>query len=343
MEPLVSVIIPVYNVRPYLREALDSVLQQTYSHLEILIIDDGSTDGSGSVCDEYRSDPRVRVIHQENRGLSGARNTGLNNMNGQVVSFLDPDDAFLPKTIETALEAMRRYGADMVILGYARYCTVGRLDEARIISSMGYEKEEALASRDAAQALIEGRINNSVCNKLYAREIWNTLRFPEGKVYEDICVSYQAIHNAKKILTVPGYWALYRQRKGSITQTKTSKNMRDMLDSYAQIEGFVQKNIPTDFCERQLTLLQERHLRGAIAQYSRPTKAERFNAGDLRQEILNKGKKIGITAMSGRTKILYSMFRFCPWLLPIILPVYRCIRIAFRGTNRTIKAQVEKR
>ena len=104
MEPLVSVIIPVYNVAPYLREALDSVIHQTYHSLQILIIDDGSTDGSASICDEYLSDPRVIVIHQDNRGLSNARNVGLDLMTGEYTAFLDSDDAYHPTFIENLVD-----------------------------------------------------------------------------------------------------------------------------------------------------------------------------------------------------------------------------------------------
>ena len=118
MGPLVSVIVPVYNVLPYLREALDSVINQTYKNLEILIVDDGSTDGSGEVCDEYLSDPRVIVIHQENKGLSGARNTGLDRMTGEYVAFIDSDDAFKPEMIERMLETITRNKAEMSICGY---------------------------------------------------------------------------------------------------------------------------------------------------------------------------------------------------------------------------------
>ncbi len=95
MDPLVSVIVPVYNVLPYLQEALDSLIGQTYRELEIILIDDGSTDGSGDVCDEYAErDQRINVIHQENKGLSAARNVGLDEANGDYIAFLDPDDAF---------------------------------------------------------------------------------------------------------------------------------------------------------------------------------------------------------------------------------------------------------
>lgn len=114
MEPLVSVIIPVYNVRPYLREALDSVINQTYQNLEIIIVDDGSRDGSETICDEYKADSRVKVIHQRNRGLSSARNTGMDNVTGEIIAFLDPDDVIHPDMINTLVTIMQEQEADIV-------------------------------------------------------------------------------------------------------------------------------------------------------------------------------------------------------------------------------------
>ena len=113
---LISIIIPVFNVRPYLETALESVIRQTYSHLEIIVIDDGSADGSGVICDEFaKRDERIKVIHQENRGLSSARNTGIDMMSGDAVAFLDPDDSYHPDYIKAMAEAMERENADIVV------------------------------------------------------------------------------------------------------------------------------------------------------------------------------------------------------------------------------------
>ena len=136
MEPLVSVIIPVYNVRPYLREALESVLGQTYRNLEILIINDGSNDGSEAVCDEYeKKDPRITVVHQENKGLSTARNVGLNRRTGDYVAFLDPDDAFHPDMIWILMGALRRNGAKIAVCGIISSRTEGKGGSTRTVHS----------------------------------------------------------------------------------------------------------------------------------------------------------------------------------------------------------------
>lgn len=149
VEPLISIIVPVYNVLPYLWEALDSAVHQTWKNLEILIIDDGSTDGSGEVCDEYLSDPRVKVIHQENKGLSGARNTGLDLMTGEYVAFLDPDDAYYPEMIERLFRALAASCADLAVCGYDVFVTEGSLKEARRIARYVYKDKTQLTGNKA--------------------------------------------------------------------------------------------------------------------------------------------------------------------------------------------------
>ena len=125
--PLVSVIIPVYNVAPFLNEALDSVIHQTYTNLEILIIDDGSTDESGEICDKYKRDQRVQVIHQENRGLSAARNIGLDMMTGDIVAFLDSDDKYNKDYISRLLISMEQHGSDITICKFSNHKTLDKL------------------------------------------------------------------------------------------------------------------------------------------------------------------------------------------------------------------------
>ncbi len=128
MEALVSVIIPVYNVRLYLREALDSVLAQTYRNLEILVVDDGSDDRSEAICDEYaEKDARIAVIHQKNKGLSGARNTGLDIVRGDFIAFLDSDDAYCPNMLRMMVDVAQQSGTDLVECNFGIYHTKHRI------------------------------------------------------------------------------------------------------------------------------------------------------------------------------------------------------------------------
>lgn len=124
MIAFVSVIVPVFNVKSFLPEALDSLLAQTYQKLEIILVDDGSNDGSEKICDAFaKNDGRIRVIHKQNEGVSAARNTGLSVMHGEVVAFLDSDDAFHPEFVRTMLTAMQTEDADMAICKYSLYKT----------------------------------------------------------------------------------------------------------------------------------------------------------------------------------------------------------------------------
>ena len=195
MEPLVSVIIPVYNVLPYLREALDSVINQTYKNLEILIVDDGSTDGSGEVCDEYLSDPRVIVIHQKNKGLSGARNTGLDRMTGEYVAFLDSDDAFMPEMVENMLDVMIHNEAEIGMCSYSNCLAELNILSPKIdkVRNPINDRELILSSSESLNLFLSDQTRWSVWDKLYKRSIWNLMRFPEGENFEDMRVMCQVL------------------------------------------------------------------------------------------------------------------------------------------------------
>lgn len=130
---MISVIVPVYNVEPYLEEAIESVIHQTYTDLEIILVDDGSTDDSGKICDRYqKKDSRIKVVHQENRGLSAARNAGLDICKGEMIAFLDSDDAFCTDMLQKMSDAMLESGADIVECNYAEYKGVHSMNPQKI-------------------------------------------------------------------------------------------------------------------------------------------------------------------------------------------------------------------
>lgn len=311
--PLVSVIIPVFNVAPYLREALDSVVQQTWPHLEIIIVDDGSTDGSGKICDEYRADARVQVIHQENRGLSAARNAGLDRAVGEYIAFLDSDDAWRPDFIRKLMGAMEN--ADIAICQYEvhrlKLDTRGQIHPA---AQKGfYSRKEAL------RALVEGTINVSVWNKLYRKELWTEIRFPEGHNYEDIDTTYRVFDLCSRIcfLDVPLY--LHRKRPGSITRTGSRKNMEDRDLACRHLEAFVETHIPEVFDEKHLKKARQSRLIGMLMFYAKGyVDAE---------EIRAAWKKADPKSNSFRMRTACRIIRFCPWLMKVLYPIYRPFRI----------------
>lgn len=208
----ISVIIPVYNVAPYLTRCLDSVVGQTYQNLEIILVDDGSTDGSGAICDGCASrDSRITVIHQKNQGLSAARNAGLERMAGELVGFVDSDDWIEPDFYELLERKMEDTQADIVTTGY--YYTY-RDKEIRCrmpAGSVTYLGQEGL------RALSRGELYHVVWNKLYRRELFAGLPFAEGRTYEDVLISYRLLLRAKRVESQEAYGYHQTMRQSSIS------------------------------------------------------------------------------------------------------------------------------
>lgn len=215
---MISVIVPVYNVEPYLRKCLESVLNQTYRDLEILIIDDGSTDNSGQICDEYKKDERVRVLHTENRGLSAARNLGLDEANGDWIGFVDSDDWIEPDMYEVLLRKAEETGADVVECGcYTDYATTS--DEHPAIQRM-------VSNIEAVEALIKNEVRTQVWNKIWRSHLFTDIRFPEGHSFEDVATTYKLVGDAT-VTGVPENSYHWMQRKSSISQSHDQQNLID--------------------------------------------------------------------------------------------------------------------
>ena len=220
---MISVIVPVYNVEPYLRKCLDSVINQTYKDMEILIVDDGSTDGSDDICDEYKTDKRVRVFHTENRGLSCARNVGLDNAKGDWIGFVDSDDWIEPEMYELLIKGAEETGADIVECGiFTEYKT--RTIQYPAIQTTVCETE-------AIEALIGSKIKNQVWNKIWKAECFADIRFPEGHNSEDISTVYKIVQKAS-VTGIKGEYYHWRQRASSITHRYNQKNLEDGWIAY---------------------------------------------------------------------------------------------------------------
>ena len=332
-EPLVSVIIPVYNVLPYLREALDSVMNQTYANLEIIIVDDGSTDGSGAVCDEYRCDPRVTVIHQENRGLSGARNTGLSLITGEYVAFLDSDDAFHSDTIERFLNTITRENADMATCGYEVIETEGVLAGAKRRNCFIPKRDTVLTSREALAAMLEGEYTIAVWNKLYKKKVWEQICFPEGCIYEDKLVAPRIVEQCGRIAVISQALIYYRKRSGSITQTYTAENVMSRIDALNKYWDYLGTIMPSHPSEGT-NLCHENEIRSMILGWAelKKQKAPAETTEYLRKEILaHTGKKPRFEKIKSR--IAWCLFRNCPGML---IPARACFRRFFRRKREVV-------
>lgn len=225
---MISVIVPVYNVEPYLKKCLDSIVNQTYTNLEILIIDDGSSDKSGAICDEYTAaDPRIRVFHTENRGLSCARNLGLDNAAGEWIGFVDSDDWIEPDMYETTLKRAQETGADVVECGFLREYGKTVLFEKR--------QNQTLSGYDALPALLRGKLSHTVWNKLWKKRCFLNLRFPDSRVYEEIATTYKALSEAETVCVTNELGYHHLQRSNSISITHNINNLTGRWLSFKEL------------------------------------------------------------------------------------------------------------
>lgn len=217
MDKTVSVIVPVYNVEAYLPRCMESLLSQSYQALEIILIDDGSTDSSGTLCDGYGAkDSRVRVIHKKNGGAASAKNAGLRVATGEYLSFVDSDDYLEPGAYAFLVEQLEAHGADVVQSGY-RDVFPDRCEE-RIASAeiCKYENTEYLRrfTQDWTCALL--------WDKLYRRSVFEGIFFEEGHIIDDEFFTYQGIMKAQLVVFVPGIVYNYRQRRSGVMLSPAS-------------------------------------------------------------------------------------------------------------------------
>lgn len=215
---LISIIVPVYNVEKYLEMCVDSIITQTYSNLEIILVDDGSTDKSGEICDVYaEKDRRIQVIHKENGGLSDARNAGLEIACGEYIGFVDSDDYIESDMFEQMFRQCEDKGAQMSCVRYDEVGegadTVPQADgNVKILTSKQYLKNILIGNEDDFS-------NYHVMERLYHKKILEGLRFTVGKCFEDILFSTKAILNAKNCIYINKICYHYRIREGSITHS----------------------------------------------------------------------------------------------------------------------------
>lgn len=240
---MISIIVPVYKVEPYLRQCVDSILNQTYRDIEVLLIDDGSPDRCGEICDEYEmQDERVRVFHTENRGLSAARNLGLAEAKGEYIGFVDSDDWIEPDMYEVLLRRMRETGADIGVCGL--WFESGSTSYPSRISEAIYK------GTDSLKALLDRKISNHAWNKLYRRTVFDFVSFPEGWNHEDIATMHRFLNEARIVAVIPDPEYHYRQRSDSITKTHSVKNLVAYANAYMDRYGFLKAKQPSVFSDK---------------------------------------------------------------------------------------------
>lgn len=273
-DKLISIIVPVYNVEPYLRKCLDSILAQTYRKLEILLVDDGSTDDGGKICDEYsHMDSRIRVFHTENRGLSAARNLGLDHFAGDYVGFVDPDDWIEPDMYEVLIQKAEETGSDIVECGtYEEY-------PSRVIKREKLNQKKL--GSEAVVALLNGELSDNVWNKLWKRQCFVDVRFPENRLFEDIYTTYRIFITVQCVQSIQCCKYHYLQRKSSLSRLHSMKNLVDYwlvnYERYTSLKSIVNKK-----AELELYKCCARAIARAWAYYNKCTLEDRNSSrGEL--------------------------------------------------------------
>lgn len=236
MNDLISVIIPVYNVEKYLFACVDSVLRQTYRNIEIILVDDGSTDQSGLMCDELKmKDSRIRVLHKKNGGLSDARNYGLDKANGRYVVFVDSDDVVSNRLVEYLYSLIINNHCDIGICDPV-HCYPGETIE--FVDETQHHVFDANAA--IAEMLYQKSFLVAAWGKIYRMEFFNQIRFPFGMLFEDSAIMYKVFEQAENIVYGDAKLYGYMHREGSITTMKFSKRDCDILKIASEISKYME-------------------------------------------------------------------------------------------------------
>lgn len=233
----ISVIVPVYNVEQYLEECVDSILAQTYPDLEIILVDDGTPDSSGQICDRYaeRFPDRIKVIHKRNGGAATARNAGLDAATGQYVAFVDSDDTILPQMYTEMVAAMEAADADIVCSRLVTWHGEPRTEPTQTSQTC------TCAGVDALSQIFSWRLDISPCNKLLKRNTIGSLRFPEGRTNEDFPFVTELMLGLKRVHVMSNGYYLYR-----VNPTSVTNNFRDsFFDIFTNLD-YVRSILPTD-------------------------------------------------------------------------------------------------
>lgn len=236
-DELISIIVPVYNVSSYLRDCLDSILRQTYPNIEIICINDGSTDDSLEILNEYKDrDSRITIISQMNSGLSAARNTGLEAAKGEWVTFVDSDDCIHNKFIERTVFAANHTSSSLVITRYKSFSDIKDLGINGLVCAHQIESksitDNGLDIFKLAYTQNDGVTLNTAWGKLYSRSLFSDLRFPCGKIHEDEFTTYKTFIASSRATFLDDTFYFYRTRPGSIMKKLKPEDQIEVLDAF---------------------------------------------------------------------------------------------------------------
>ena len=312
---LISIIVPIYKVEPYLDRCIQSIVAQTYDNLEIILVDDGSPDSCPAICDAWaKKDSRIRVIHKENGGLSDARNAGMAVATGKYVSFIDSDDHIAPEFIAKLYEAIVNTGAQIA------ECATDYVDEdGTVLRLRSAANTQQMGKLEALRRLVqEDGVYQTVWNKLYRRDIMADIPFAVGKLNEDEFWTYQVLDRIEKLAVVPEPLYHYLQRGGSIIGTGYNLRRLDGLEGLFQRMQYLQKYEELACLTRQIFILECMwHYQSAKTHL---TGQERDQALQYIRQVMKSCPSVPIGSLTGKLthRVWYCMFRTMPELTILV-------------------------
>ena len=239
--PFITIIIPVYNAKKYLRDCIESVFSQTYHNLEIILVDDGSTDGSEKLVDDYaKTDKRIKAIHQKNMGLSGARNTGLKHATGKYVTFVDSDDRIDINMIEGLYNALTDSDANIAVCSFKEIYPNGKTK----YFNKNYPKQVFTAKSALSNMLQENGFMVSTTMKLFPTNYFKDIVFPMNKLHEDVGTTYKLIMKATRIVFIPEEYYIYVHHNDSIINQTFDERRFDLIELTDQMCNDIDQHYP---------------------------------------------------------------------------------------------------
>lgn len=243
MNEIVSVVVPIYNVEKYLKRCIDSIINQSYQYLEIILVNDGSTDGCKQICKDYiKKDYRIKFIDKKNGGLSDARNKGISEATGRYITFIDSDDFIDKEYVKTLVDIIIHNNCDIACCDFYPFqedeeTKINYIDRERKIQV--YDKVKALEAM-----MYKKNMRNSACAKLFKKELFNKIQFPKGKLCEDLGTVYKLLDLSNKTCIINCKYYYYMQRKGSIIHSHFNINRMDGLYFAREQKDFIIENYP---------------------------------------------------------------------------------------------------
>jgi len=259
----ISIVVPVYNVADYLHYAIDSLMKQTYQNFEVILVNDGSTDDSPRLCEDYaREYENIHVFHKENGGLSDARNFGVTKANSDWIFFLDPDDYLEEYTLELIVKIQEIHQADLIS---TKVKATSKYDDysSYHLKQSDYESLSVITKEKALELMLDDKVATvSACAKLYKKSILERVPFPVGKIYEDFYVVSEHLSLADKIVISPLETYNYYRREGSIVRSTFTEKRYEFFDAVERNEEVIRKKY--NQCEELLQSLQAKKILGGF-------------------------------------------------------------------------------